>query len=314
MKSKIVLFFLFFFILVDEAQCQSNAFDTISLNLKQILTKLDSLDSKLDSLDFRFGKFKNLKDCDKLKSENKKFADQLKENKELLANTQDSLNKSKSEFKKRKESYDDLINKSMRDSTINAKRISDLNKEVDSLKVHKSNKDQQLNGIKNTVQFNINNSKKIDSEYLKTIKILFKDDKSSDTLILKIDAFIKNQKSMDAVDSMMRKYDFKDFTNVNSLLNSIKIDQTFKGQAKLCDDLKRDSKYLALQLEGFLAKSKSFKSKYTVEDDKYVFYFIRYIQDSKNNSPELKEVFEKYPCMNYYVDMMSNRSYDKLPF
>ena len=313
MKSKIVLFFLFFFILVDEAQSQSNSIDTtLSLNL-QILTKLVSLDSKLDSLDSKFAKFKNLKDCDKLKSENKKFADQLKENKELLAITQDSLNKSKSEFTKRKESYDDLINKSMRDSTINAKRISDLNKEVDSLKVHKSNKDQQLNGIKNTVQKNINNSKKIDSEYLKTIKILFKDDKSSDTLILKIDAFIKNQKSMDAVDSMMRKYDFKDFTNVNSLLNSIKIDQTFKGQAKLCDALKSDSKYLALKLEGFLAKSKSFNSKYT-DDVKYVYYFIRDIEESKNTSDVTKELFDKYPCMNYYVDMMSNRSYDKLPF
>ena len=314
MKSKIVLFFLFFFILVDEAQSQSNAFDTtLSLNLKQILTKLDSLDSKLDSLDFRFGKFKNLKDCDKLKSENKKFADQLKENKELLAITQDSLNKSKSEFKKLQVSHNDLIKKSKSDSTNNAIKISELESLTKDLKDQKSNKDQQLNGIKNTVQNNINNSKKIDSEYLKTIKILFKDDKSSDTLILKIDAFIKNQKSMDAVDSMMRKYDFKDFTNVNSLLNSIKIDQTFKGQAKLCDALKSDSKYLALKLEGFLAKSKSFNSKYT-DDVKYVYYFIRDIEESKNTSDVTKELFDKYPCMNYYVDMMSNRSYDKLPF
>ena len=105
----------------------------------------------------------------------------------------------------------------------------------------------------------------------------------------------------------------KDFTNVNSLLNSIKIDQTFKGQAKLCDALKSDSKYLALKLEGFLAKSKSFNSKYT-DDVKYVYYFIRDIEESKNTSDVTKELFDKYPCMNYYVDMMSNRSYDKLPF
>jgi hypothetical protein len=70
MKSKIVLFFLFFFILVDEAQSQSKSIDTTE-NLKQILTKLVSLDSKLDSLDSKFAKFKNSKDCDKLKSENK---------------------------------------------------------------------------------------------------------------------------------------------------------------------------------------------------------------------------------------------------
>jgi len=307
MKSKIVLFFLFFFILVDEAQSQSKSIDTtISLDLKQILTKLDSLDSK-------FGKFKNSKDCDKIKLEYKNLAKEFKKNKDLLTATQDSLKTSKSEFTKLKVSYDDLKNKSKNDSTDNAKRISDLNKEVDSLKGQKSNKDKQLKDIKSTVQFNINNSKKIDSEYLRTIKILFKDDKSSDSLINNIDAFIKNQKSMDEVDSMMRKYDFKDFKNVNSILNSIKIDQTFKGQAKLCDDLKSDSKSLASKLEIFLDKSNSCKKIYT-DDVKYVFYFIREIQDSKNTSDVTKELFEKYPCMNYYVDKMSERSYDKLPF
>ena len=317
MKSKIVLFFLFFFILVDEAQSQSNAFDTtLSLNLKQILTKLDSLDSKLDSLDFRFGKFKNLKDCDKLKSENKKFADQLKENKELLAITQDSLNKSKSEFTKRKESYDDLINKSMRDSTINAKRISDLNKEVDSLKDQKSNKDQQLNGIKNTVQNNINNSKKIDSEYLKTIQILLKDDKSSVILISKIDEFIKNQKSMDAVDSMMRKYDFKDFTKVNSILNSIKIDQTFKGQAKLNYELNEDFNNLKKTIENFFTKSQNAFANYK-KDELYVYYFIHVIIDEKKDSPLTFKLCSRYPCINYYIDEMVKaediKNY-KLPF
>ena len=309
MKSIIVLLFVFFIININKGISQVNSSDSSKLN--DLLIKMDGLNAKFDEVlnakDNEKQKLKHEKQLEEKTKEISKLAKKLDEItlKSKTEHTSDSLNKIEiSSLKSLRQANEISIsnlqikNKELEDSKISAEK-------------YKESKEKQLEEIKRKLIATIENSKKIDANYVSTIKMLLVNETDSKDLLNQLTEFIDNQKKMIEIDSIMRIKTFADFKIIKEKIELIKINPSFKGQVLYQSNIKMNLDNMITLIE----KYKKWHEELNVEKDdlKFTFKFQdKVIKD--RNIPSINDLFINYPCLNYCIDrILENRKTYTLP-
>ncbi len=309
MKSIIVLLFVFFIININKGISQVNSSDSSKLN--DLLIKMDGLNAKFD-------KVLNAKDNEKQKLKyEKQLEEKTKEISKLAKKIDEITLKSKTEH------TSDSLNKieisslkSLRQANeISISNLQIKNKELEDSKIsaekYKESKEKQLEEIKRKLKATIENSKKIDANYVSTIKMLLVNETDSKDLLNQLTEFMDNQKKMIEIDSIMRLKTFADFKIIKEKIELIKINPSFKVQVLYQSNIKMNLDNMITLIE----KYKKWHEELNVEKDdlKFTFKFQdKVIKD--RNIPSINDLFINYPCLNYCIDrILENRKTYTLP-
>jgi hypothetical protein len=309
MKSIIVLLFVFFIININKGISQVNSSDSSKLN--DLLIKMDGLNAKFD-------KVLNAKDNEKQKLKyEKQLEEKTKEISKLAKKIDEITLKSKTEH------TSDSLNKieisslkSLRQANeISISNLQIKNKELEDSKIsaenYKESKEKQLEEIKRKLKATIENSKKIDANYVITIKMLLFNETDSKDLLNQLTEFMDNQKKMIEIDSIMRLKTFADFKITREKIDLLKINQNFKGQVLYHSNIKMNLDNMITLID----KYKKWHEELNIEKDdlKFTFKFQdKVIKD--RNIPSINDLFINYPCINYCIDrILENRKTYTLP-
>jgi hypothetical protein len=272
----------------------------------------------MDGLNAKFDKVLNAKDNEKQKLKyEKQLEEKTKEISKLAKKIDEITLKSKTEH------TSDSLNKieisslkSLRQANeISISNLQIKNKELEDSKIsaenYKESKEKQLEEIKRKLKATIENSKKIDANYVITIKMLLFNETDSKDLLNQLTEFMDNQKKMIEIDSIMRLKTFADFKITREKIDLLKINQNFKGQVLYHSNIKMNLDNMITLID----KYKKWHEELNIEKDdlKFTFKFQdKVIKD--RNIPSINDLFINYPCINYCIDrILENRKTYTLP-
>jgi len=156
-------------------------------------------------------------------SENKTKIDSLKVKNTSLAKLNDSLSK------KGTEDATKILN--FETSTKDLKDINENNKEtITKLNQYQLSNEQHIKYVKDILIRNLKDREELDTSYLNSMSVFFKNDTSSTQLIKDIKTYLLNQNSLESIKKTMKQPEFKDFKKTKEAFDKITIPMNFGGQ------------------------------------------------------------------------------------
>ena len=133
-----------------------------------------------------------------------------------------------------------LSNKGIEDATIIKKDkelITKLNEEIaqykqnnDKLNLYQLSNEQHIKYVKDILIRNLKDREELDTSYLNSMSVFFKNDTSSTQLIKDIKTYLLNQNSLESIKKTMKLPEFKDFKKTKEAFDKIAIPTNFGGQ------------------------------------------------------------------------------------
>ena len=190
-------------------------------------------------------------------------------------------------------------------STTVLKDINENNKEtITKLNQYQLSNEQHIKYVKELLIRNLKDREELDTSYLNSMTVFFKNDASSTQLIKDINTYLLNQNSLESIKKTMKLPEFKDFKKTKEAFDKITIPTIFEGQTKSKRNESNDLDRITNIINSFADFQKNnIKTPYEKYRnfllDKQVELFNLY-----------QEIYTNYPCILFQFNkLQGDKSY-----
>ena len=190
-------------------------------------------------------------------------------------------------------------------STTVLKDINENNKEtITKFNHYQLSNEKHIKYVKELLIRNLKDREELDTSYLNSMTVFFKNDASSTQLIEDIKIYLSNQNSLESIKKTMKLPEFKDFKKTKEAFDKIAIPTIFEGQTKSKRNESNDLDRITNIINSFADFQKNnIKTPYEKYRnfllDKQVELFNLY-----------QEIYTNYPCILFQFNkLQGDKSY-----